>query len=68
MRAAWSLTDPLLVEQHRQLLAGVLVAEQQFRWIIGDRDLAKLVQAAPKDHVHQEIAEMTSRTTRSVMS
>jgi hypothetical protein len=45
--------------------AGMLVAEQQFRRIIGYRDLAKLViaierhaiLAAPKDHVRQEVAE-----------
>jgi transposase-like protein len=137
MRAAWSLTDPLLAEQRLQLLAseldqtwpdsagslregihdtltlmrlgitgklattlcstnpcesmieivrhtqhnvkcwqdgdmrkrwtaaGMLVAEQQFRRIIGYRDLAKLViaierhalLAAPKDQVRQEVAE-----------
>ncbi|MFV1152034.1 glycosyltransferase family 4 protein, partial [Klebsiella pneumoniae] len=45
--------------------AGMLVAEQQFRRIIGYRDLAKLViaierhanNAARKDHVDQEIVE-----------
>ncbi len=49
----------------RWTAAGMLVAEQQFRRIIGYRDLAKLVIAverhailtAPNDHVHQEIAE-----------
>jgi putative transposase len=137
MRAAWSLTDPLLAEQRLQLLAseldqtwpdaagslreglddtltlmrlgitgklattlcstnpcesmieivrhtqrnvkcwqdgdmrkrwtaaGMLVAEQQFRRIIGYRDLAKLViaierhalLAAPKNQIRQEVAE-----------
>jgi len=45
--------------------AGMLVAEQQFRRIIGYRDLAELViaverhalRAAPTDHARQEIAE-----------
>ena len=45
--------------------AGMLLAEQQFRRIIGYRDLAKLViaverhalLAASKNEVHQEIAE-----------
>ena len=49
----------------RWTAAGMLVAEQQFRRIIGYRDLAKLVIAierhallpAPNDHVRQEIAE-----------
>jgi putative transposase len=49
----------------RWTAAGMLVAEQQFRRIIGYRDLAKLViaierhalTAAPKDHVRQEVAE-----------
>jgi transposase-like protein len=49
----------------RWTAAGMLVAEQQFRRIIGYRDLAKLViaierhavLAAPRDHVRQEIAE-----------
>ncbi len=49
----------------RWTAAGMLVAEQQFRRIIGYRDLAKLViaverhalAAAPKDPVHREIAE-----------
>ncbi|MCA1678511.1 MAG: IS256 family transposase [Actinobacteria bacterium] len=49
----------------RWTAAGMLVAEQQFRRIIGYRDLAKLViaverhalLATPKDHVHQELAE-----------
>jgi putative transposase len=49
----------------RWTAAGVLVAEQQFRRIIGYRDLAKLVvaierhalTAAAKDHVRQEVAE-----------
>jgi putative transposase len=49
----------------RWTAAGMLVAEQQFRRIIGYRDLAKLViaidrhaiLAAPKDHVDREIAE-----------
>jgi putative transposase len=49
----------------RWTAAGLHVAEQQFRRIIGYRDLAKLVIAierhalllAPKDHVRQEIAE-----------
>jgi putative transposase len=49
----------------RWTAAGMLVAEQQFRRIIGYRDLAKLViaierhaiLAARKDHVDQEIAE-----------
>jgi hypothetical protein len=49
----------------RWTAAGMLVAEQQFRRIIGYRDLAKLViaierhaiPAAPKNPDHQEIAE-----------
>jgi len=49
----------------RWTAAGMLVAEQQFRRIIGYRDLAKLVIAierhailvAPKDQVRQEVAE-----------
>ena len=49
----------------RWTAAGMLVAEQQFRRIIGYRDLAKLVIAierhaltvAPNDHDRQEIAE-----------
>jgi len=49
----------------RWTAAGMLVAEQQFRRIIGYRDLAKLViaverhalLAAPHDHVRQEVAE-----------
>jgi putative transposase len=49
----------------RWTAAGMLVAEQQFRRIIGYRDLAKLVIAAerhailavPNDHARQEIAE-----------
>ncbi len=49
----------------RWTAAGMLVAEQQFRRIIGYRDLAKLVVAierhstliAPKDPVRQEVAE-----------
>jgi len=49
----------------RWTAAGMLVAEQQFRRIIGYRDLAKLViaverhavLAAKKDHVPQEVAE-----------
>ena len=49
----------------RWTAAGMLVAEQQFRRIIGYRDLAKLVIAierhallvAPKDRVRQELAE-----------
>ena len=49
----------------RWTAAGMLVAEQQFRRIIGYRDLAKLViaierhalLAARNDQVHQEIAE-----------
>jgi putative transposase len=49
----------------RWTAAGMLVAEQQFRRIIGYRDLAKLViaierhalLAAPKDQVRQEVAE-----------
>jgi transposase-like protein len=49
----------------RWTAAGMLVAEQQFRRIIGYKDLAKLVIAierhailvAPKHHVRQEVAE-----------
>jgi putative transposase len=49
----------------RWTAAGMLLAEEQFRRIIGYRDLAKLViaierhvvLAAPKDHVGQEMAE-----------
>ena len=49
----------------RWTAAGMLVAEQQFRRIIGYRDLAKLVIAlehhailvAEKDHVRQENRE-----------
>jgi len=49
----------------RWTAAGMLVAEQQFRRIIGYRDLAKLViaverhaiLAAPEDHTRQQIAE-----------
>jgi hypothetical protein len=49
----------------RLTAAGMLVAEQQFRRIIGYRDLAKLViaierhaiLATPKDQVRQEVAE-----------
>jgi len=49
----------------RWTAAGMLVAEQQFRRIIGYRDLAKLViaierhaiLAAPKDHAHQQVRE-----------
>jgi len=49
----------------RWTAAGMLIAEQQFRRIIGYRDLAKLViaierhalRAAPTDHTRQEIAE-----------
>ena len=49
----------------RWTAAGMLVAEQQFRRIIGYRDLATLViaierhtlQAAPEDQVRQEVAE-----------
>jgi putative transposase len=49
----------------RWTAAGMLVAEQQFRRIIGYRDLAKLVIAierhalhtAPEDHTHHKIAE-----------
>jgi putative transposase len=49
----------------RWTAAGMLVAEQQFRRIVGYRDLAKLVIAiehhtihiAPKDHTRQEVAE-----------
>jgi len=48
----------------RWTAAGMLVAEQQFRRIIGYRDLAKLVipverhtTAAPKHSIRQEVAE-----------
>ena len=49
----------------RWTAAGMLVAEQQFRRIIGYRDLAKLVTAierhtitaTPTNHNRQEIAE-----------
>ena len=49
----------------RWTAAGMLAAEQQFRRIIGYRDLAKLViaierhaiPAATKDHADHEIAE-----------
>jgi len=49
----------------RWTAAGMLVAEQQFRRIIGYRDLATLViaierhalLAAPNDQIHQEVAE-----------
>jgi putative transposase len=49
----------------RWTAAGMLVAEQQFRRIIGYKDLAKLVISierhailvAPKDHVRQEVRE-----------
>jgi hypothetical protein len=49
----------------RWTAAGMLVAEQQFRRIIGYRDLAKLVIAierhalltAPQHQIRQEIAE-----------
>ena len=48
----------------RWTAAGMLVAEQQFRRIIGYRDPAKLVIAierhalpAPKDQARQEVAE-----------
>jgi putative transposase len=49
----------------RWTAAGMLVAEQQFRRIIGYRDLAKLVIAierhallvSPKDQIRQEVAE-----------
>jgi putative transposase len=49
----------------RRTAAGMLVAEQQFRRIIGYRDLAKLViaierhalHATPKDAEHHEVAE-----------
>jgi hypothetical protein len=49
----------------RWTAAGMLVAEQQFRRIIGYRDLAKLVVAtehhtpvaAPNDQPRQEVAE-----------
>src|SRR5215203_4243444 len=49
----------------RWTAAGMLVAEQQFRRIIGYRDLAKLViaierhpiLAAPNDHIRHEVAE-----------
>ena len=49
----------------RWTAAGMLVAEQQFRRIIGYRDLAKLViaierhavLAAPTDQLHHEVAE-----------
>jgi hypothetical protein len=49
----------------RWTAAGMLVAEQQFRRIIGYKDLAKLVIAierhtnlvAPKDEVRQEARE-----------
>lgn len=49
----------------RWTAAGMLVAEQQFRRIIGYRDLAKLVIAverhailvAPNDHARQQIRE-----------
>ena len=51
--------------RRRWTAAGMLVAEQQFRRIIGYRDLAKLVIAighhallvAPKNQVRQEVAE-----------
>src|SRR5206468_11874541 len=50
----------------RWTAAGMLVAEQQFRRIIGYRDLAKLLIAierhalhtAGNDHVRQEVAEL----------
>ena len=49
----------------RWTAAGMLVAEQQFRRIIGYRDLATLVVAierhallaAPNDQIHQEVVE-----------
>jgi len=52
----------------RWTAAGMLVAEQQFRRIIGYRDLATLVIAierhalhtAPEDHVRQEVAELVT--------
>lgn len=55
----------------RWTAAGMLVAEQQFRRIIGYRDLAKLVIAierhalldAPKDQVRHEVAEPRYRLT-----
>jgi hypothetical protein len=51
--------------RRRRIAAGMLVAEQQFRRIIGYRDLAKLVIAierhalhvAPKDPIRHQIAE-----------
>jgi putative transposase len=52
----------------RWTAAGMLVAEQQFRRIIGYRDLATLVIAierhalhvAPNDHARQEVAELVT--------
>jgi len=52
----------------RWTAAGILVAEQQFRRIIGYRDLAKLViaverhalAAAPKNLDHQEVVELVT--------
>ena len=52
----------------RWTAAGMLVAEQQFRQIIGYRDLATLViaierhalHAAPKHDVRQEVAELVT--------
>jgi transposase-like protein len=52
----------------RWTAAGMLVAEQQFRRIIGYRELATLViaierhalHAAPNDHVRQEVAELVT--------
>ncbi len=52
----------------RWTAAGMLVAEQQFRRIIGYRDLATLViaierhtfRAAAEDHVRQEVAELVT--------
>src|SRR5437763_15450132 len=49
----------------RWTAVGMLVAEQQFRRIIGYRDLARLVVAierhallaAPNDQIHQEVVE-----------
>ena len=52
----------------RWTAAGMLVAEEQFRRVIGYRDLAKLVIAierhalliAPPTHDRKEVAELTT--------
>ena len=50
VRGAWALTDAKMAEQRLERLA-----EQQFRRIIGYRDLAKLVIAIERDAAREGV-------------